>query len=936
MAAQPPVSVQDMPLLRTKLHIPTLRPEQVPRPRLVERLNAGLPRKLALVSAPAGFGKTTLLSEWVAAIRNPKSGIRNRVAWLSLDESDNDLVRFLTYFIAALRTVEANIGKGLLGALGSSQPPLAESVLTALINEIAALPDRILLVLDDYHLIEAQPIHDALTFLLRHLPLQMHLVLATREDPILPLARLRARGQLTELRAADLRFTSSEAAEFLDRVMGLDLSAEDIAALERRTEGWIAGLQLAAISLRGRKDVTGFIQSFTGSHRFVLDYLVEEVVEQQPDSVQEFLLQTAVLDRLTGSLCDAVRFGKAKSPAGQEGGQATLERLEHANLFIVRLDDERRWYRYHHLFVDLLRQRLHQVQPEQVSTLHIRASEWYEQNGFTDEAIEHALRAQDFERAAERIERVAEVVWVRNVDTDLRRWLDRLPVELVLSRPQLCVFYAWYLLASGKLDAADQALQAAELALVPGSGSAADQGRLETGPQERDPLHGLSRLALRGRIATTRAFSAFYRGDVPGIIQYARKALEYLPEQDLSWRSTAIHVLGDAYDFKGELGKAYRSRLEALEASKAAGISFLIMIVSLKLAIILRHQGQLQQVTEICKQQFQLADESGMGQTIIVGWLLAIWGEVLVELNDLDGAIRRAKKGVEITERGGDLAMLGWSYVCLIRVLFSRGDVAAAEEIIQEIERIDREYYVPPWITNLVAAWQARIWLAQDKLEAASQWVRDRALDADGQLTYLHEMEYIVLARILMAQGLLDKTTSLLSRLLEAAESGERTSRAIEILMLQALAFQVGGDTVRAMAALARALALAEPGGSIRTFVDEGPPMARLLYEALTRGISPEYIRRLLAAFPVAEPEQAEALRKSAPQAELVEPLSERELEVLHLIAEGLTNPEIASGLYLSLNTVKVHTRNLYGKLGVHNRTQAVARASDLGILSST
>ncbi|NOQ96441.1 MAG: NACHT domain-containing protein, partial [Desulfobacterales bacterium] len=462
-------------LLQTKLFIPQIRPSLVLRPRLIERLNQGLQlgHRLVLISAPAGFGKTTLVGEWVQAMGGATPPMA--IAWLSLDESDNDPARFLAYLIAALQTIEArqesagNVGKGALSALHASQhqPPPAEPILTALINEIAAIPDRIILVLDDYHLIEAQPIHDALTFLLRHLPPQMHLVIATREDPHLPLSRLRARGQLTELRARDLRFTSAEAAEFLNQVMGLDLSSEEIAALETRTEGWIAGLQLAAISMQGRDDATSFIKSFTGSHRLVLDYLIEEVLNHQPQNVQTFLLQTAILNRLTGSLCDAVRFGKAKSPTGQEDGQAILEMLERANLFIVPLDEERRWYRYHHLFADLLRQRLRQTYLEQIPTLHSRASEWCERNGLPSDAIRHALATEDFERAAG----LAELAWPAMSESfqsiQWLGWLKALPDELVRARPVLSVRYAWAFLNAGKLEAAEARLLDAERWLEP-------------------------------------------------------------------------------------------------------------------------------------------------------------------------------------------------------------------------------------------------------------------------------------------------------------------------------------------------------------------------------------------------------------------------------------------------------------------------------------
>jgi LuxR family maltose regulon positive regulatory protein len=905
-------------------------------------------RKLTLISAPAGFGKTTLVSEWVANLRLKAAddvSPSNAVAWLSLDGGDNDIIRFLTYVISALQTIETrqelavNIGKWTLSTLRSPQPPPTEGILTATINEIAALPDRIILVLDDYHLIDVQPIHDALAFLLRHMPPNMHLVIITRVDPPLPLARLRARGHLMELRAADLRFAPSETSDFFNRVMGLALSVEDVAALDRRTEGWIAGLQLAALALQGplakqgvlsmreRKDVTGFIQSFTGSHHYVLDYLVEEVLEQQSENVQAFLLQTAILDRLTGSLCDTVC--SIVPASGQHNGQMTLERLAQSNLFIIALDDERRWYRYHHLFADLLRQRLRQKQPDLIPTLHIRVSAWYEQNGFVDEAIEHALRAEDFERAIVLIEGVAEAVWMQARHTKLRRWLDRVPLESVFSRPQLCIFHAWSLFATGKPDAAEQSLQAAEKALAPNTG-----GTPETLPIERVPQSSTDRMTLQGRIAATRAFLAFFRGDVPGIIQFSRQAIEYLPKQDLLWRRTAIITLGDAHIVKGEITEAYQVQLEALEASKAIGNIYMILMTHLKLATTMREQGRLEQVIEICQQQIQFANEHGLSQTAAVGWALAIWSEVLAEIDDLDSAIHQAKKGVELTRHGGDVAILGWSYLCLTRILFTSGDMTGAEAAIQEMAHIARETDVPPWIMNIIATWQVRIWLAQDNLNIATQWMQERGLSVGKTPTLLYDMEYgIVSARILMAQGRLDEALSLLQRLLETAETGGRTSKVIEILILQALSFQAKDAAARALSTLEDALVLAEPDGFIRTFVDEGPSMARLLYEALSRGIAPDYIRRLLSAFPAAEPASPPSSAVHRPSSDLFEPLSDREMEVLHLIAEGLTNREIATQLFLSPHTIKTHTRNIYGKLDVHSRTQAVARAQALGLL---
>jgi LuxR family maltose regulon positive regulatory protein len=883
---------------------------------------------MTLISAPAGFGKTTLVSEWVENLQSDsKKGeeVKNRIAWLSLDEGDNDTVRFLTYFIAALdhaKGIDTTFGRGELSILQSSQPPPAVAILTSLLNELAESSDKIIFVLDDYHLIEVQPIHNSLTFLLEHLPSQLHLVIVTREDPQFPLARLRSKDQLTELRAADLRFTSFEVAQFLNQVMGLDLSVEAIVALESRTEGWIAGLQLAAISVQGQDDAHSLIKAFTGSHQYVLDYLVEEVLEQQSKGVQTFLMQTAVLDRLTGSLCDAV--------TGKEDGSDTLELLDKSNLFIVPLDKERRWYRYHHLFSDLLRRRLRQTQPDQLSILHHRASEWYEQNRFTDEAIKHALQAEDFERAANLIEEQIDDVWEQGEHAKLQRWLDGLPAELVLTNPKLCIFLAWDHLVSGDQEAAEESLQAVEQALESNT-----ESTTESLPKELDRLPDSDSMKLQGIAAVIRAFLAFFRADIPEIIQYAHQALEYLPEQELTWRSTAAIALGDAYRVQGDLIAAHSAQLKALEACKLAGDIYPIMLSNVKVAINLRMLGKLQQTIESCQQQMQFSIESGLSQTGMAGWLLAVWGETLAELNDLDGAVHHAKKGIELVKGSGTLAMLTWSYMCLVRILFSIGDLDGAEVIIQKTQDLARTSHVPPWITNQMAAWRARIWLAQDNMEAASKWAGERELASAGTLTHLNEIEYMMLARILIAQERLDEASELLHRLLRPAEMGGRTSIVLEILILQALVLQAQGDTDQAISTLEKAFTLSEPEGFIRIFVDEGPPLAHLLYEAATRGIVPNYTNRLLAAFPITEPEKNASPKAQVPKSELVEPLSEREIEVLQLIANGLTNQEVASRLYLALSTVKVHTRNIYGKLGVNNRTQAVARARTLGILPS-
>jgi len=909
------------PILLTKLFIPENRPELVSRSRLVDQLNNGLHRKLTLVSAPAGFGKTTVVTNWL----HSQEGDEEQpflIGWLSLDKDDNDPVRFLTYLITALNRIpglDTEIGVGALQMAQASQPPPSQTILTAVINEIAMISNKIVLVIDDYHLIESQPVHDVLIFLLENLPPQLHLVITTREDPPLQISRLRTRGQLNEFRAIDLRFSTAETDEFLNEKMGLELSRENIAALEKRTEGWVAGLQLAAISMQGRTDISYFIQSFTGSHHFVIDYLVEEVLEHQPENIRDFLLQTSILNRLTGSLCDAI--------TGQENGHEILEILERANIFIVPLDNERQWYRYHHLFRDLLRQRLRQTKLDQEILLHPKASVWYEKNRFPDQAIEHALQAEDFDRAVRLIEEQADACWKRGEHSKLQYWLDTLPEELLLSNPNLCVFQAWELFTSGQLDAAEKSLQAAEktVRMVPNEAA-------ETLATAQDPLNESYRMKIQGRVATIRAWYAFRAGDTEAIYLHSRQALEYLSKDDLIWRNSAAISLGSAYFLGGDLRVAAQLRLEAWETSKEIGNIYMNLLSSMKLAINLRQQGKLERVTEICHQQWQLANKSGLSHTAEAGWVLAIWGETLAEQGNLDEANHKTQKGNKLTE-GGDMAVLDWGNLCLTRVLFTSGDIAGAEAIIKKMDDLAKNRVVPPWITTQKTAWQVRIWLIQDKLEEASQWVSERGLSISGEPHNIQDMDHIALARTLIAKGQPADTFDLLERIHDATEGSGYTSKEIETLLLQALAFQAWGDTTRAMIPLKQALAQAEPGGFLRIFVDEGPPMARLLYEALSRELSPEYVQKLLAAFPDIEPEKNLLRNQIDSDSEWIEPLSERELEVLQLIADGSSRPEIASRLVISLNTVKTHSRNIYSKLGVNNQMQAVGKARGLGLL---
>ncbi|HEX6480537.1 MAG TPA: LuxR C-terminal-related transcriptional regulator [Ktedonobacteraceae bacterium] len=880
------------PILATKLYIPRLRPNVVIRPRLIERMNEGLHCKLTLLSAPAGFGKTTLVSEWLAGCQRP-------AAWLSLDEGENDPARFLTYLVAALQTIAANIGEGVLGVLQSPQPPPTEAILTALLNDMTTIKDHFVLVLDDYHVIDTKAVDQALTFLLDHLPPHLHLVIATREDPPLPLARLRAGGHLTEVRVTDLRFTASEAAAFLNQVMGLNLSAGDVAALERRTEGWIAGLQLAAISMQGQQDATSFITSFTGSHHFVLDYLVEEVLGQQSESVQTFLLRTSILDRLCGPLCDAIMMDPAVS------GRETLEYLERANLFIVPLDNERRWYRYHHLFADLLRQRLHQSiasspgdAESHVNELHIRASLWYEDHGLEIEAFHHAVAAHDVERAERLIEGKGIPLHFRGAVTALLDWLESLPMTVLNARPSLWVRYASLLLVNGQTTGVEEKLQAAEVAL---------QGT-EANNKTRN---------LVGQIATARATLALTRYQVEPMLAQSRRALEYLHPNNLSSRATAHWTAGFAYLLQGDRAAARRALTEAISLSQASGDIFTTILATIGLGMVQEAENELSLAAETYRHVLQLADDQPL--QIIYEAHLGL-ARVLYEWNDLDEAEQHGRQSLYLArqyERVIDRFVL--CEVFLARLKLARGDVAGAAAILAEASQSARQqnfvYRIPE-----VAAAQVLTLLRQGNLAAAAH------------LAQAHELP-LSQARVHLAQG--DTSTALvaLESLRQQVEAKRWQDERLKVMVLQAVALHVHGEKDKAVHLLFDALALAEPEGFIRIFVDEGLPMAHLLSEAAVHGMMPDYIGKLLAVCEAEAQKRENTSFPSPPAQPLIEPLSHREVEVLHLIAQGCSNQEISERLFLALDTVKGHNRKIFDKLQVQRRTEAVARARELGLL---
>jgi LuxR family maltose regulon positive regulatory protein len=883
--------MQQYPLLQSKSYVPPIRPEFVSRPRLIEWLNAGLHRKLTLVSAPAGFGKTTLLSDWLRQADRP-------VAWLSLDEGDNDPMRFLAYLLAALRRMDPEIGQTAETMLKAPQPPPLEPLVASLSNEIAGTKQRFILVLDDYHLIEAAPVHETVSFLLDQKPAPpggLHLVVATRADPPLPIARLRARGQLNGLHAADLRFTAEEAATFFNREMGLDLSVEDVAALEERTEGWIAGLQMAAVSLRGRADAAAFVRAFAGSHRYIMDYLGDEVLRQQPAQVRQFLLQTAILDRLTAPLCDAVTEG-AGLGLEPEGSQAMLEHLESNGLFTIPLDDGRCWYRYHQLFADLLRHRLRQEKPDLVHRLHRRASEWYQAKELYPDAVNHSLAAGDEERAVGLIAWKGWAMLVRGEMRELLGWLDSLPQDLVSSQPQLAVQRAWAQALSGQWDGVEQSLAQIGDGHVP------------------------------GEVAALQAYMASVQGDVPRTMALCRQAAETLPEGKWFSRSFVALSLGIAHYAGGQPAAAGKALREAIELYRTIGLDYMVQAAMMELGLVLEMAGSLHEAAETFRRALELAPGQDIRPVPIAGMAYVGLAKVHYEWNNLDRALQSARKAVELTELGGFTSTLLSGYARLAEVCLARGDLMAASQALEKADRLVQQRHYPA-IAGALAKLRVRSWLVRRDLEAASRWLEDHPPGTGDVPDFAQELEQLAAVRALLALGQPGRALALLRRLQGAAEEAGRVWSLIEILVLQAGALQAEGKDDQALSTLGRALFLAEPEGYVRTFFDEGEPVVRLLRQALTQGIAPHYVSKLLADF-------GESAQATPPAAQaLIEPLTERELEVLHLIATGLSNREIAQELVVAVSTVKTHINHIYGKLDVKSRIKAVTKAQALDLL---
>jgi LuxR family transcriptional regulator, maltose regulon positive regulatory protein len=897
------------PLVATKLYVPRLRRGLVPRPRLVDRL--GGDGRLTLVSAPAGFGKTTLLASWLGA--DPD----RRVAWLSLDTTDDDPVSFWTGVVTALDGAVPGVGTAALDLLRGG-PASTEPALTTLLNELAAVPDPVWLVLDDLHLVRDPEIGRGLTFLVEHLPPQVHVVLSTRADPDLPLARWRVRGELVEIRAADLRFSSGEAAAYLDEATGVRLTAEQVQALENRTEGWIAALQLAAISLQGRSDVAAFIAGFAGDDRYVFDYLVEEVLAHQPQPVRDFLLRSAVLDRLTGPLCDAV--------LDRDDSAAMLQTLERANLFLVALDDRREWYRYHQLFADVLRARLTGEQPEQVPVLHLRASEWYEGHDLTDEAVQHALAARDFDRAARLVEQAVPMIRRQRREAVVQGWLAAMPDDTVRRSPVLSVFAAALLVVAGDLAAVEPRLDDAEAALA-----AAEADGIRPWP-ETDELR-----TLPSTIAMYRASLAQARGDVEGTAEHARRALDLAGPDDHLARGGAAGFLGLTAWARGDVTQALATFGQAVDSLRAAGNLVDALSGTVVLADLWRASGRPVTARERCERALQEARGHGDVVARATAELHVALAELDLEVNDL-GAARGHLQAADLLVSRAPVNETHFRYfVACAQLAATEGDLAGAVGHLDRAEQLYRPGFYPD--VRPIPAMRARLRVRQGALAAAADWARERGVALTDAAAHLREYDHLTLVRLVLAQhrahpvgGTPNETLGLLDRLRDAATSSGRAGSLVEIDVVRALAHDAAGRRPQAVTTLADALTVApEPEGYARLVLDEGEPAVSLLAAVDPSTPAGQQAQRVLGG-------GARDLGPTAPArpgiTPLADPLSQRELQVLRLLDSELSGPEIARTLFISPNTLRTHTKHVFTKLGASSRREAVARARERGLLS--
>ena len=919
-------------LLKSKLYAPFIRSELVARPRLIEALNQGLERKLTLVAAPAGYGKTTLVAGWAKDLKRP-------LTWLSLGNHDNDALRFLTYLVGAFQRLDEKIGKTVESALQSARPPAPDMLLSALFDDIAAYQEPFVLVLDDYHLIDQREVHNTVASLLEHLHPQMHLVIVTRREPPLPLSRMRVRGQMTEVRASELQFSTGEAGAFLNEIMGLNLTWDEVERLASRTEGWIAGLLLSAHSLQNVVDRKEFIQAFAGDDRYVMDYLLDEVLDRLPEERHEFLLKTSILDRMCAGLCQTLVTGNGSTNWSQQ----TLEWLENANLFTIPLDNRRKWYRYHHLFAELLRYRLRMQQANELAELHQRASEWYVNEGFITEAIQHARLGEDEERVIELIEDHSMREIARGQLYHVKGWLKSLPQEIIQSRPYINVLIAWTKLLthlSYPPAEVEERLEQAETLL-------------NTGPQPSNAEERAQHEEIEVHIATARSLLAFFQGeDARHVIRLSRHAISQLDMDETFFRSILLLTLALSFLVMNEMESADIHWIEARRLALASDLHYVAVSSSYYQAIVEIRRGRLSAAELVCNDALNNFPSRGDHAYPVDGVLYLLLGTIALERGELVKAGHHLLQARDLLRFTGELEILAIISAELTRIFRVNGDWASALEALDQID------FVAPLDIAYVSALRALHWVRlgehdSEQRKLALDWLNTmpEALDNEGEIPiglHQHEMQYAILiirarVEIEKARGspsphreeLMGPILRFLEKQIQLAIERGWHDREIELALLLARALDALEDSKGALNALQQALRLGEHEKYVHRFVEEGATIGKLLHQVAAQGLMVDYIGRILAAFPDSAPTSSAGMKSGPEEVAMVEPLTERELEVLSLIAEGLPNKEIGQRLFLSLNTIKGHARNIYGKLGVKNRVQAATKARLMGLLSS-
>ncbi len=900
-------------LLKTKLNKPKVHPDLVQRLRLLNCLDKGLGQKLTVISAPAGYGKTTLLSAWAASCVCP-------IAWLSLDEGDNNPTRFLAHVIASMQTIEPNLGTQILTLVQSPQPAKIDDLVPILLNQLDDVPGPYALVWDDYHLITSIEVHRLVAFILEHQPEVMHMYIATRVDPPLPIAQLRARGQLNELRQADLRFTDNEAQDFLRKGVGIDIAADDIVTLMERTEGWVAGLQLAALSMRNQKDISRLIADFGESHEYIVDYFASEILARQTDLVKNFLLKTCILEQMCGPLCDAL--------TDQTNGQQMLAQLREANLFTIQLDNERCWYRYHHLFGGLLRKQLQQEMPEAIPELHRRAGQWYEEHQLADQAFKHARSAGDQASITRLVDTYLYPLWTRGEFDTMKQWIDSLTEEQLLLRLELKIIRVVLMANDGSVGEALTLLESIEQLLESQDKSAPADGRpspVRFEQTEHARLHAL--LYVAG------ALIASSQEDPQKLLSYAPMALAILEKgkaQDITWLSYLYISISNVYLQLSNWDAAIDYLSRALELGKASNNYNLALTAMTKKAVALWAQGHINQAALVCQEGLRYIEQQNLEKLPIIDSLLITWGFILCERGELDQSAIYIQRGLELSQLANHIYVQAWAYQEMIRLLIATGDLQTAETYLQQSNTLIEQYEIPEKFVYGTAGLKILILILQGKLSEAEKELRLRGIRREGEVDFPNHYLYLCLARLLLAKGNYDEAEMILNRLYQVCQSADQVAYLITIYKIRSLLWLAKGEIPLATESLEKALELAEPEGYIQTFLDEGKPMARLIQEYIHRKGGSEFARNLWLLSQQRKPHSLAIHTGST----LVVPLSQREFEVLTMLAEGRSNQDIAAKLYLSLRTIKFHTSNIYSKLGVKSRSEAVSRARKVGLLS--